>query len=75
MSEAQELGMKNNWEKWVERKKNRCFDNLCQMFSQRSVADLKSHADVGSCPQELPNRNSALSWTLRYVLFFSSFNY
>lgn len=47
VSEAQELGMKNNWEKWVERKKNGCFDNLCQMFSQRPASDLKYYADVG----------------------------
>lgn len=47
VSEAQGLGMKNNWEKWVERKKNWCFDNLCQMFSQRPASDLKYYADVG----------------------------
>lgn len=38
---------KNFWEKWVERMRNRCFDNLCQMFSQRPASDLKCYADVG----------------------------
>lgn len=38
---------KNFWEKWVERMRNQCFDNLCQMFSQRPASDLKYYADVG----------------------------
>lgn len=41
------VNMKNNGEKWVERKKNRCFDNLCQIFFQRPASDLKYYADVG----------------------------
>lgn len=45
--EAHGLDKKNDWDKWVERKKNWCFGNLCQMFSQRPASDLKSYADAG----------------------------
>ena len=32
VSEAQGLDMKNNWEKWIKRKKNQCFDKFVKCF-------------------------------------------
>lgn len=73
VSEAQGLIWKVMEKKWVEKKKNRCFDNLCQMFFQRPASDLKYYADVGFGLQLFSDRNSASSWTFKLVIFFSFF--